>query len=115
MLKVDRCLMALVVSLFLASGVFAEEEPAKSDTAGETDQGITKHGFVHNIAPDRRVEKVGGIYEPESLDKYIQRHMENLSKQVSDLDAKISRVETQLKEIAQLLKGPGKSAEGAPS
>jgi len=46
-------------------------------------------GVVRNIASDRKMEKIGGISEPEGLDKYIKRRMDALDSALAELAEKI--------------------------
>ncbi|MBI4550376.1 MAG: hypothetical protein HY714_05575, partial [Candidatus Omnitrophica bacterium] len=70
----------------------------------ETDEGVKKFGTVHNIAEDRKIEKIGGLYEPEGLDKYMKRLFEGVNARMDALEGQVSRVEKQLQEIHALLK-----------
>ncbi len=81
-------LSAMVVS---RSSAYAEEESA----------GVKAAGVVHNIAPDRKVEKIGGVMQPEPLDLYIKRLIDHLSEQISQLDQKLDRVASRLNPPVQ--------------
>lgn len=67
------------------------------------ESGVTKHGFVHNIADDRNVEKVGGIYEPEGMDKYMRRKFEQVYDDIARLEGKIDGMQSQLESIEDKL------------
>ena len=75
---------------------------------GDEERGVKKYGVVQNIAEDRRVEKIGGTYEPEGLDKYLKRKLDELNKdlsgQIQDLQNRIDHIESQTAEIKALLK-----------
>lgn len=68
---------------FMAAGHLLGEDGSDDDV------GIKKYGVVHNIAEDRKVEKVGGIYEPESLDKYLKRRLDDVNGRVNELSGKM--------------------------
>ncbi len=86
--------------------LFAEE------TAGN-DKGMKKYGIVHNIAEDRRLEKVGGLYEPEGLDIYMKRHMDGLEEKMNGVEGKVEEMREKLEEVSGLIKTMAeKSKEG---
>lgn len=61
---------------------------------GEDDNhGVLASGVIHNIAPDRRVEKIGGIMQPEPLDLYMKRLFEGLSKKLDQMDQRLVNIE----------------------
>ncbi|MCM8774743.1 MAG: hypothetical protein NC930_00065 [Candidatus Omnitrophica bacterium] len=62
----------------------------------QEDTGVKKHGVVYNIAEDRELEKIGGIYEPEGLDKYVKRKFDMVLQKMDDLDARMTNVEKEL-------------------
>jgi hypothetical protein len=68
-------------------------------------EGVKKYGLVHNIAEDRRVEKVGGLYEPEGLDLYMKRHMDVLEEQIKGLKNKLDTMDRKLDEVSGLIQG----------
>jgi len=56
--------------------------------------GVLAGGVVHNIASDRKVEKIGGIMQPEPLDFYLKRLFEDLSKKIDHIDQRLQNIET---------------------
>lgn len=64
--------------------------------ADEQKDQVKVNGIIFNVAKDRRVEKVGGIYEPEGLDKYVDRR-------VGELSGRLERMESQLDETNRKL------------
>lgn len=62
--------------------------------AVEESGGQKHNGVIYNIADDRQVEKVGGIYEPEGLDKYMKRRFDTM-------DAKLNDIQGQLEKMAE--------------
>ena len=69
-------------------------------TADEYEErGVKAAGVVFDINSDRKVEKIGGIVQPEPLDAYLKRLTDALSAQVSNLDAKVDRVEKKLDAV----------------
>lgn len=82
--------------LFVCS--FAFNAFSQADESNQ-DQGVKRNGVVFNISPDRRIEKVGGIYEPEGLDKYVDRRMREISERIDSLDAQIKSTNAKLDQI----------------
>ncbi len=74
--------------------------------ASEKDASVRKLGVAWNIAEDRKMENIGGIYEPEGLDKYMRRYFEQLSAKVDLLIEQGSRLE---KKVDELLSKSGQS------
>ena len=70
-----------------------------SSTAHAEDAGQKKYGVVQNIAEDRAVERVGGIYEPEGIDKYMKRRFDMLADQMNKMDSRLTHVEDQVAEV----------------
>jgi len=62
----------------------------------EEKHGVLAAGVVHNIASDRKVEKIGGIMQPEPLDGYLKRLFEELSKKIDVIDQRLQNIETTL-------------------
>lgn len=75
--------------LIAASLVLAEEEGA----------GVKRHGVIHNIADDRKVERVGGIYEPESLDKYMRRKFDEVFSKLDRMEGQLTDLQTAVERI----------------
>lgn len=78
-------------------------------------EGVKKYGVVHNIAEDRRVEKVGGLYEPEGLDIYMKRHLDTLEAQVRALESKLETVNKKIDEVSGLIRALGERLGEASS
>jgi len=76
--------------------------------AEEKDRGVTRYGVTYNIAEDREIEKIGGVYEPEGLDKYMKRKFDELSSNLQRLDARLAALETRFSEITGLLEDRSK-------
>ncbi len=96
--------MVCCLGMILASGtglLRAEEEAVAEN------RGIRRHGFTYNIAEDRKVEKVGGLYEPEGLDKYMKRHMDALEARMAGLESEIEELKSKLDETIVILKESG--------
>lgn len=84
---------------------------AQAAESSEPDQGVKRNGVVFNISPDRRIEKVGGIYEPEGLDKYVDRRMREISQRIDSLDAQVEKTNAKLDQIlAQLAKSSSQNS-----
>jgi hypothetical protein len=85
--------------LLLLTGIYGSASAQE-----ETDKGVKKFGTVHNIADDRRIEKIGGLYEPEGLDKYMKRLFDGLQARIAGIETQVARMEKQLQEIHALIK-----------
>jgi hypothetical protein len=55
--------------------------------------GESRYGVIHNIAEDREVERVGGIYEPEGLDKYMKRKFDELHGRLDEMGERLKVIE----------------------
>ncbi|MCB9800243.1 MAG: hypothetical protein H6757_05750 [Candidatus Omnitrophica bacterium] len=67
--------------------------------ADESSGGVKKAGVIFNIAADRRVEKIGGVVQPEPLDQYLARLFTALSEQIQTLDEKVVRLQEDVSEL----------------
>lgn len=67
--------------------------------ASDKDVSVKKLGVSWNIAEDRKMERIGGIYEPEGLDKYMKRYFEQLSAKVDQLTEQSKRLEKKIEEL----------------
>ena len=90
---IATALIFLAVGVLLASAVRAQDDEDEEETQTT---GVKKYGFVHNIAQDRKLVKVGGLYEPEGLDLYLKRLFDGLASKMERLEAKIDRIERRL-------------------
>ena len=86
--------------IFILIGVLVT---ANAFSAEEKDNGVRVNGIAFNIAKDRKIEKIGGLYEPEGIDKYVERRMNQVSEEISKLDAKIEALNHKLEEISAKL------------
>ncbi len=83
-------------------GVFAAVFFSLTTASQAEDGGQKKYGVIHNIAEDRQVERVGGIYEPEGIDKYMKRRFDDLAAQINRLDSRMAQMESQIARILQI-------------
>jgi hypothetical protein len=61
--------------------------------AEEESHGVLASGVIHNIAPDRKVEKIGGIMQPEPLDTYLKRLFDELFIKMDQMDQRLQKIE----------------------
>lgn len=101
-------LVGAILPLWGGASLFAAD-------SGSDGEGVKKHGVVHNIAEDRRVEKVGGLYEPEGLDIYMKRHLDTLESQVRALEGKLETVNKKIDEVSGLIRALGERLGEASS
>lgn len=69
----------------------------------QEDSGVQKFGVIYNIAEDRQIEKIGGVNQPEGLDKYMKRKFDALQEQINALDRKIAGIEEKLEKNQERL------------
>lgn len=67
--------------------------------ASEKDVSVRKLGVAWNMAEDRKMENIGGMYQPEGLDKYIKRYFDQLSAKVDRLIEQSNRLEKKVDEL----------------
>ncbi len=91
------CFFGLTEGRALAA--FGEDDDEEAHQAG-----LKKYGVIHNMADDRQVERVGGIYEPEGLDKYMKRKFDAVGSQIDALSSKIDQIEKKLDDLETLVK-----------
>lgn len=87
--------MALWGGIFFMTGI-----AAAADVSSE-DQGVKKLGVVWNIAEDRRIENDGGLYQPEGLDKYMRRLVNELSERIDQLVRQNQVLEEKIDKLLQ--------------
>lgn len=83
-----------IAALSLLTVLFCSQVFAQSN-------GVKKHGVIYNIAEDRQVEKVGGIYEPEGLDKYMQRRFDAMDQRLSAIESQISQTRAEILKVLE--------------
>jgi len=100
--------------LIFTGGFFSLVSPLSFAEEPSSDQGVKHNGVVFNIAKDRKIEKIGGIYEPEGVDKYVNRkinevndRIERLEVQVIDSNKKLDAILKQLADDAAKNKTSG--------
>lgn len=76
---------------------YAEEE---QNAAEPSETGVKSHGVVFNMASDRKIEKVGGIYQPEDLDKYVDRRIDEISEKIDKLQKQLDEATRALEKFA---------------
>jgi len=81
-------------------GVLILAGPVAASEAEEG--GLKKYGVIHNIASDRQVERVGGIYEPEGLDKYVQRKFDEVYARLDELENRLAGIEKSIEAVKSL-------------
>ncbi len=68
----------------------------------EPEAGVKSHGVIQNISEDRQIERIGGIYQPEGLDKYMKRKFDALNEKIAELEAKVDQLSVELKKVSSL-------------
>ena len=82
----------LVMVLIVSSNAWAADE--------RKEEGVKHNGVVFNIAKDRKVEKIGGIYEPEGLDKYVERRMNEVTEHMNRIEAQVEKISQKLEAMS---------------
>ncbi len=82
-----------------------------SCSAWAEEAGQKKYGVVQNIAEDRVVERVGGIYEPEGIDKYMKRRFDMLADQLNKMDSRLANIESQITGIVTKMEEQERAAK----
>jgi hypothetical protein len=73
--------------------------PASMCKADMEGQGVTINGVIFDVAEDRKTETIGGLTQPEGLDKYMKRHFDTLEQKIGALSTKISDLQQQIKDL----------------
>ena len=106
----NRVMVMVILSCFAAVfPLLAQDETSPTDTAqAEVVEGsrVQGQGFRHQIAVDRKIEKYGGLYEPEALDVYMKRKFDALSEQIAQLQEKLEAVENAVQSCRKSLPSP---------
>lgn len=99
------CAFLLVVLLFWSPVCLSGAEE-------DQETGVKKYGVVHDIAEDRKINRVGGIYEPEGLDRYLKRKFDTLFQKLDAVESRLRKVEENLsglqESFQELSSGSGK-------
>jgi len=88
--------------VFLLASPFSVLVPVCS-AAEDGETGVKKYGVVHDIAEDRQINRVGGIYEPEGLDRYLKRKFDALFEKIGGMESRLQKMETGISEVQQSL------------
>lgn len=81
--------------------------------AGEAfaqDAGEERGGVVFNIAEDRRIERIGGVHQPEGLDKYMKRRFDELKAQIQSLESTVEELQAQMTLVLEALESRDQEA-----
>ena len=90
--------MKYIKIIFLAIGLMISVSAWAADQKKE--EGVKHNGVVFNIAKDRKVEKIGGIYEPEGLDKYVERRMNEVTEHMNRIEAQVEKISQKLEAMS---------------
>ena len=92
----------LMVALALLAVLSGQcREAAAEMNASEKDVSVRKLGVSWNIASDRKMENIAGVYEPEGLDKYIKRYFDQLTEKVDELSMKVDQLSRKLDQSTE--------------
>ncbi len=96
--------------LLMAGAVSAVWAQIGGEDEEDSIGGVRAKGVYHNIATDRQITKVSGVYEPEGLDIYLKRHLDAMSGRINELEGDVEEVKSELRAIhALLLEEKGKA------
>lgn len=65
----------------------------------EEEAGVKVNGVSFNIASDRRIIKVGGVYQPEELDFYMKRRFDDIQTQLAQIQESQKKLEERIQTI----------------
>lgn len=65
----------------------------------ETSEGVRDHGVLWNVAKDRKFVKVGGVHNPEGLDIYVERKVNEMREDVARIEVKLEATIKKLDEV----------------
>ena len=99
---------AVVLLLGLSSTLIADTNGSQPNTS------VKKYGVAWNVAEDRKIENINGVYQPEDLDKYMKRYFEQLFSKVNELSAKMDRLSDQVMQVDAEIKALTKAKDVAP-
>jgi len=86
-----------IIALFVLSFLFSFNTFAQ-------ETGEQRYGVIQNIAEDRKVERVGGVYSPEGIDKYMKRRFDAIESQISELSAQMVSLQKSMEGLREELK-----------
>ncbi len=92
-MKYSSCIPVFVL---LALGI----SPVRGAAETQDENGVKVNGFTFNIAKDRKIEKVGGIYEPEGIDKYVERRMNEVAERMQRMEAQLDETNRKLDKLS---------------
>jgi len=92
-----RCFLSWL--LLISHALLASSVAAAAEEAAEDEIGVRKYGVVHNIADDRKVEKIGGIYEVEGIDKYLKRRLDQVDERLLQLSEQLGSIEQKIENL----------------
>lgn len=83
----------------------------------DEEKGVKKYGVVYDMASDRRINRIGGVYEPEDLDKYMKRRFDSIDSQIGAISGKVDALQSSLDEMQKRLEAlaPEKESPGQKS
>jgi hypothetical protein len=90
---------AAVFVMIVALGGLVPSRASAELSASDKDVSVRRLGVALNIAEDRKMENIAGIYQPEGLDKYMQRYFEQLSAKVDRVIDQNNRLEKKVDEL----------------
>lgn len=93
----QKSILVVMIALVVAAVLLVPTGYAEDDGP----QGVKKYGVVHNMAPDRQVISVGGIYEPEGLDIYMKRQMDQIKAHLESLEGKLTKLEESVRLLSE--------------
>ena len=97
----------LLMGISFGSLVFADST--------EKDSSVRKYGVAWNVAEDRKMENINGVYQPEDLDKYMKRYFEQLFTKVNELSVKMDSLSSQVVQLEVQIKGLTKKNDASAS
>lgn len=88
-------------------------EPTLAGEEEKPAEGVRHQGIIFNIAKDRKIEKIGGIYEPEGLDKYVERRTDEVLRRMEKIESQLEETNHKLDQLAAQLVAQSELSAGA--
>ena len=94
--KVVLGMGAILLVAFSGLGIAAD--------GSQKDTSVRKYGVAWNVAEDRKIENINGIYQPEDLDKYVKRYFEQVFTKLNELSLKMDSLSGQVAQLDAQIK-----------
>ena len=112
---VDKLPMKFSSTVYLSLLFWVGSTAAFAADNADQEQGVKVNGVVFNISKDRKIEKIGGVYNPEGLDKYVDRRLNEMNERLQTIETHIAESNTKLDKLAEQLSAAAAKDSVPPS